>query len=582
MRPLFTFEIAVAFDRNSCWVQMRFSSGSLAVAVSGFRRILVAVLIMSAVVNLLALTGSFYMLQIYDRVLTSHSVETLVALSILAIGLYLCQGVLDVIRGQILIRMGTKLDKRLIPVAHNAAIRLPLFGASTTDAVQPIRDVEIMRGFLSGQGPIAILDLPWMPIYLVFVYALHPILGLVALGGVVVLVLLTLLTEVLTSGLSQKAVRAGMARMAIADGNARNADVLRAMGFGGRAQHRFEVANTTFLDLQARTSDISGGLSGISKIFRIVLQSAVLGLGAYLTLQGEVTAGAIIAASIATSRAVAPIELAIANWKGFIAARQAYQRLKKTLGALPDEGDPLQLPVPSRSLAVDGISVPVPGTKTMVLTGVSFELSPGEALGVIGPSGAGKSTLARVLTGVWPLARGAVRIDGAARDRWAAEDLGQYVGYLPQDMELFDGTITQNIARFEEQPDSRMVIAAANAANVHEMILRLADGYETQLGPRGASLSSGQRQRIALARALYRDPFLVVLDEPNSNLDADGEAALTKAILDVRRRNGIVVVIAHRPSALQAVDKVAFISDGQLAAFGPKDEVLSKVLRRPA
>jgi ATP-binding cassette subfamily C protein len=556
--------------------------GDLARALAGFRASLVAISAISGVVNVLALTGAFYMLQVYDRVLTSHSVPTLVALSVLAIGLYLFQGTLDVIRGQALVRLGSRLDRRLAPLAHDAVVALPLQGAGTTAALQPLRDIDAMRAFLASQGPVAILDLPWMPAYLAFVFLLHPWLGALALAGTLLLVALTWLTERLTRPLNAAATKAAASRMGLADANARNAEVLRAMGFGGRAAHRFARANDEHLALQAKASDIGGGLGGLSRVARMMLQSALLGLGAYLTIRGEVSAGAIIAAAIAASRALAPVELAIAHWKSFVAARQGAARLKQTLAALPAQAAPLALPAPRRGLAVEGVSLAAPGSQRLILTNISFELAAGQALGVIGPSAAGKSTLARALTGVWPLARGAVRLDGAALERWLPEELGRHIGYLPQDVALFDGTIADNIARFEEPPEAAAIIAAAQAADVHEMILRLPDGYETRLGPGGTALSAGQRQRLALARALYRDPFLVVLDEPNSNLDADGEAALTRAIAGIRTRGGVCVVIAHRPSALAAVDLVAVIGNGQLTAFGPRDEVLRKVLRQPA
>ena len=548
-------------------------------ALAGFRGAFIGIMAMSGVINVLALTGAFYMLQIYDRVLTSHSVPTLVALSVLAIGLYVFMGILDVIRGQALVRIGNSVDRRLSTAAHAAVIRLPIYGASTTDATQPLRDVESIRHFLTNQGPVAILDLPWMPIYLLFVLMLHPWLGALATLGVVILIALTWLAERLTQGLSVSAVKAATSRMAVADANARNAEVLRAMGIGARATRRFESANARHLDIQTRFSDVVGGFSGVSRALRLVLQSSILGLGAYLTIRGQLTAGGIIAASIAAARALAPVELAISHWKAFVAARHSYARLAKTFEALPKETEPLQLPPPARSVSLEGVTVPVPGTQRIILSNVSLELKAGQALGLIGPSAAGKSTLARAITGVWPLARGAVRLDGAALDRWLVEDLGRHIGYLPQDVALFDATIADNIARFEANPDSNAIIAAAQAADVHEMILRLPEGYETRLGPAGMALSAGQRQRIALARALYRDPFLVVLDEPNSNLDAHGEAALTRAILGVRNRGAIAVVIAHRPSVLAAVDMVGVMGGGQLTAFGPKDEVLKKVLK---
>ena len=548
--------------------------------LSIFRGAFVAVFLISGVVNILALTGSFYMLQVYDRVLTSHSVPTLIAFSVLAAGLYVFQGVLDILRGQALVRLGIRADQLASPIAHSALLKLPLYGSSTTDATRPVRDVEAIRSFLGSQGPVAIFDLPWMPLYLAFVFFLHFWLGILATFGVVVLVGLTLITERSSSKLHAQSVEAGGHRTAIADGNARSAEVLRAMGFGPRAAERYKRANTSFLNVQSRASDITGGLSGISRVFRMILQSAVLGLGAYLTLLGEVTAGAIIAASIATSRALSPVELAISHWKSFVGARQARTRLIKTVASLPDVLKPLDLPPPRNSLSLHGVTVPIPGTTNIVLNSVSFELNGGQGLGIIGPSGSGKSSLARGIVGVWPLARGSVRLDGASINRWPDAYFIKDIGYLPQDVALMDGTVAENISRFDPTAEAHTIVTAAKAADVHELILHLDDGYETQLGPSGLALSAGQRQRIALARALYGDPFLVVLDEPNSNLDAEGEAALTHAIQGVRSRGGIIVVIAHRPSALQAVDQVAVIRDGQLAAFGPKNEVLQKVLQR--
>jgi PrtD family type I secretion system ABC transporter len=551
------------------------------VAAGVVRPIVVVLIVMSGVVNVLALTGSFYMLQVYDRVLTSRSVPSLVALSLLAAVLFLFQGGLEVVRGQVLVRLASRLDRRLTPLAHGAVMRLRAFTGAQGNATQPIRDVDSMRAYLSGQGPVAILDMPWMPLYVAFAFILHPVLGWVTVCGALFLIAITLLMERLMRAPGEAAAAMAKRRWAIAEASDRNAEVLRAMGFSHRFTRRLEAVNGEHIAANERLSDLVGGFSVASKVFRLMLQSALLGLGAYLTIKGEMTAGAIIACSIAASRALAPIEVAIGNWRGFIAARKACDRLDAVLGSLPGESDPLRLPAPVASLKVEAISVAVPGTQTVTLSGVGFDLVAGTVLAVIGPSAAGKSTLARALTGVWPLARGAVRLDGAALASWSPQALGRHIGYLPQDVQLFDGTITENIARFEDQPDSQRVIAASAAADVHEMVLRLPNGYETRVGEGGSVLSAGQRQRIALARALYRDPFLLVLDEPNSNLDADGEKALVKAIERVKARAGIVIVIAHRPTVLSAADKVAVIGGGQLTAFGPKDEVLRKVLRQP-
>ena len=532
----------------------------------------------SGVVNLLALSGSFYMLQVYDRVLTSHSTPTLIALSVLVAGLYIFQSIIDLLRSQVLVRLGSGVNAIMMPAAHAAALELPLRGQSATSSLQSMRDVDAIRAFLAGQGLVALFDMPWIPVYLVFVYMLHPILGLLATGGMVVLIILTLMTEFMTQSLEVSVGKAASTRMALADANARNADVLRAMGFGDRASDRYLKASTEYLMLQARASDVVGGMSSLSKVFRMMMQSAMLGTGAYLTLMGEVTGGAIMASSICTGRATAPVELAISQWKSFVAARQSYARLKKTLGALSANTPQTKLPPPKKSFTVENVALTAPGSQRLLVSGVTFQLEAGQGLGIIGPSGAGKSTLARALTGVWPLARGAVRLDGAALEQWQPSDLGAHMGYLPQDVSLFDGTIADNISRMDPEADSRAIITAAKAADVHQLILGLSDGYDTRLGVGGQALSGGQRQRIALARALYKSPFLVILDEPNSNLDAEGEAALTRAIHGIRERGGIAIVIAHRPSALAAVDKVAVLGGGQLAAFGPKDEVLGRVL----
>ena len=540
----------------------------------GFRSIAIFLFAVSGIINVLALTGSFYMLQIYDRALTSASVPTLLALSALAIGLYFFQGVFDIIRSQILVRVGGRLDRRVAPMAHAVAIDMPRFGFSTAEALERGRDVDTVRGFLSSQAPTALFDLPWMPLFLGFVYILHPMLGALTLGGAFVLTVLTIITELLTRRLSGVTQTASLERSAIADSNARNADVLKAMGMTGRAVARFVKANEQYLALNTQTSDISGTLAAISRVLRMILQSAVLGLGAYLTIAGELSAGAILAASVASARALAPVDLAIGNWKQVVVARTAFARLKETAAVLGAAEPPMPLPSPRVSLKVENVTIAAPGPGTVLLSDVSFALQAGEAVGVIGPSGGGKTTLVRALTGIWPCLRGGVRLDDADLAQWSEEALGRHVGYLPQETALLDATIEENIARLEEAPEPRAIVEAARAAGVHEMIVRMPDGYRTRLGPLGTALSGGQRQRIGLARALYGQPFLVVLDEPNSGLDAEGEAALTTAIEGVKARGGIAVVVAHRPSALAAVDHVAVVQGGRLTAFGRKEEIL--------
>ncbi|MEP3329231.1 type I secretion system permease/ATPase [Sedimentitalea sp.] len=545
---------------------------------AGFRGIFVFLFLMSGIINILALTGAFYMMQIYDRALTSGSVPTLLAISALAIGLYCFQGTFDILRSQILVRVGALLDRNIAPKAHRVAIDMPRFGFSTAEALGRGRDVDTVRGFLGSQGPMALFDLPWMPVFLIFVYMLHPLLGALTLGGATILACLTIAAEVMTRRLNTATQQSHTFRNAIADSNARSSECLTAMGFGGRAVQRFCAANEEHLGLQTRTNDIVGTFSAVSRVLRMMLQSAVLGLGAYLTIQGQLTAGAIIAASVASARALAPIDLAIANWKNVIAARSAFERLKSTLAILEQAKTPMPLPTPHRSLKVENITVAAPGSGRILLSETSFDLEGGQALGIIGPSGGGKTTLARALVGIWPVLRGSVRLDDAELSQWDPEALGQHVGYLPQEHLLLDATIAENISRLEEEPDPKHVVAAARAAGVHEMIVRLPDGYHSELGPMGTALSGGQRQRLGLARALYGAPFIVVLDEPNSNLDGEGEAAVTAAINGVKERGGIAVVIAHRPSALAAVDLVAVVQNGKLSAFGSRDQILAGAL----
>ena len=536
--------------------------------------------LLSGVVNILALTGAIYMLQIYDRALTSQSIPTLLALSLLAVGLYLFQGGLDILRSQILVRLGAKFDEGISPLTHQVTIDMPRFGFSLAEAKERSRDVDTLRQFISGQGTQALFDLPWMPLFLIFIYFLHPWLGNLTLAGALVLATLTIISEILTRQRSKEANQAEIQRANIANAHSVNSDVLRAMGVTRRAIERYKNINAKHLTIQTRMNDIAGTLSGFSKVLRMMLQSAVLGLGAYLTIQGDLTAGAIIAASVASARALAPIDLAISHWKGLVIARKSYQRLKETLTSLAKGVEFVQLPAPQQGIQVEGITIAAPSTGTVVVSDLSFSLEKGRALGIIGETGGGKSSLAKALTGVWPLVRGAVRLDEADIKQWTPEDLGAHLGYLPQEVSLWDGTIAENISRLNPENNNDQIIAAAKAAGVHEMIVRLPDGYQTELGPNGAVLSGGQRQRIALARALFGDPFLVVLDEPNSNLDMVGDEALMKAIQGVKKRGGIVIVIAHRPSAIANCDLVGVMKEGELVAYGPKDEILATITRQ--
>ncbi|WP_457091377.1 type I secretion system permease/ATPase [Microvirga sp. P5_D2] len=539
----------------------------------------IGVAVLSGLVNLLYLSGSIFMMEVYDRVLPSRSIPTLVGLSIIIVVLYLFQGLFDMVRGRILARVGAAVDEDLSQQIFQGQLNAPLKGKVEGDGQQPLRDLDQLRAFLAGGGPTALFDLPWMPLYLFMCFAFHPWLGAVAVGGACLLVMVTLLTELMTRDAAKAAVSAGLVRNGISEGARRNAEVVRAMGMGQRIGTLWGDANSSYLAHQQRTSDVAGGFGAMSKVLRMMLQSAVLAVGAYLVIDGQATGGIMIASSILTSRALAPVELAIANWKGFVSARQGWRRLKTVIEANARGEAPLKLPAPRSAVTVESAAVGAPGGKRIVIQDLSFDLTAGSGLGIIGPSASGKSSLARMIVGVWPTWRGKIRFDGAAIEQWLPEDLGRHIGYLPQDVELFSGSVAQNIARFDGKAKAEAIIAAAQAANVHEMILQLPDGYETQVGEAGAALSGGQRQRIALARALYGDPFLVVLDEPNSNLDNEGEQALTTAIRSVRARGGIVIVIAHRPSALAGVDLLLVMAEGRMQSFGPKDDVLSKVLR---
>ena len=566
-------------------VQARSASRStrseLAAALFSCRAGLIGVALFSAMSNVLMLTGAFFMLEVYDRVLPSRSMPTLIGLVVLAGVLLSAQGGLDWIRGRLLVRIAAVLDESLSARVYDTIVRLPLRTSSRGDGLLPLRDLDGVRAFLSGVGPPALFDLPWVPLYLSVIFAFHPLLGMTALFGAIILMGLTLLTEFLTRAPTRDATEHGVVRNGLAESSRRNAEVLAAMGMSGRMGLRWSEANQGLLASQQRISNVAGGFGAASRVLRMMLQSGVLAIGAYLVLQQQASAGIIIAGAILAARALAPVDLAIANWKAFVAARQSWKRLRELLALLPAQAPTMALPSPNNSVLVAGVSVVPPGEQRPVVSDVRFALRSGQGLGVIGPSGSGKSSLVRVIVGAWLPALGRIQLDGAALDQWSPEDRGRHIGYLPQHVELLPGTIAENIARFEPNADPEAIVAAAQAADVHGLIVDLPGGYDGRIAEHGASLSAGQLQRIALARALYREPFLVVLDEPNSNLDGEGEAALTQAILGVRARGGIVVVVAHRPSALAGVDLVLAMHQGRAIAFGAKDEVLSK-LARPA
>ncbi|MFK5596278.1 type I secretion system permease/ATPase [Methylobacterium sp. WL30] len=551
--------------RREFWAAARAGRASLA-----------TVMIVSGLINLLMLTAPIFMLQVYDRVLPSRSIATLVGLAGIALMLFLIQSVLEVFRARILSRFGRLVDERLgARIFRTLLVR----GSETPrgdDGPQALRDLDTVRGFLSSMAFTAFFDLPWVPLYIAVCFLFHPWLGTAIAGGAVVLCLLTILTDWASAGPTREGVRVAGERRAFTDMAHRTAPLLSALGMRARIATLWQARARRNLDVATDGNDLAIGFGATARLMRTVLQSGILGLGAYLVVREEATAGVMLAATILSARALAPVDLAIANWKSFSASRQAWTRIVAFLP--PREPAALTpLPAPRESVRVTALSIAVPGTDTLVLHDVNVALAPGSALGVIGPSGSGKSTFARALVGLARPSRGVIRLDGAAIDQWDPDALGRSIGYLPQDIEMFDGTIAENITRFDPEPDPEALLSAAKAAGVHEVVLRLPGGYDARVGAGGLGLSGGQRQRIALARALYGDPFLVVLDEPNSNLDVEGDRALSAAVQAVRARGGIAVVIAHRPSALTAVDRILVLGDGRVQLHGPRDDVLAQL-----
>ncbi|MGL4441529.1 MAG: type I secretion system permease/ATPase [Bosea sp. (in: a-proteobacteria)] len=533
--------------------------------------------VFSAAVNILMLTGSIYMLQIYDRVLSGRSLETLLWLSLIVLVAFMLQGALDGVRLRMLGRVGASFDEALSSQVARATVILPLRGASPSESMQPVRDLDTVRSFLSSLGPTALLDMPFVPIFLAGCFILHPWVGWFSVGGALIVVALTLLTERVSKEPSKAMASSAAHRQVLAEAGRRNAEAVAALGMTSAYVDRFNAAHSKHIHDHLNLNETTARISTAAKIARSVLQSAILGLGAWLVIRGEMSGGAMIAASIMMSRALAPIELAVANWRGFVAARQGGQRLNIALAHVDDRTKAVDLPMPRRDLVVSELAVAVPNTQRVLIQNLSLSLKAGQVLGLVGPSGSGKSTLARAMTGIWPPAHGTIRLDGAKIEQWSREALGRSIGYLPQDVELFDGTVADNIARFDPARTSEGVMEAAHAAGADQMIRELPAGYDTVIGDRGAVLSGGQRQRLALARALYGKPFLVVLDEPNASLDTDGDDALTGAILGVKARGGIVVVITHRQSGVAAADMLGAMEQGRLWAIGPRDEVMQKI-----
>jgi len=528
----------------------------------------------SLFINFLMLVPAIYMLQLYDRVITSGSESTLLMLTIIVLVLFITMGLLEWTRSQILIRVGARLETLLNDRLYGAAFKQALYTGGGKSSSQPLDDLTGLRQFLTGNGLFAFFDAPWLPIYIAVLFMFHFAFGVMAIITVIILSALAALNEKMTGENLKQANEQAIAARGLVNKNLRNAEVVESMGMLEGIRVRWEEGAKKVLVLQAKASSSAGAITSVSKTFRMLAQSLILGLGAYLALQQEITPGLMIAGSILLGRALAPIDLMIGSWKGFVAARGQYGRLNELLLNIPADQERMPLPAPNGRLDVDAIMVAPPGTRSPVIKGVSFKLNAGESLGIIGPSAAGKSTLARALLGVWPALSGKVRLDGVDVFEWDRQQLGPFIGYLPQDIELFDGTIAENIARFSEV-DSGKVVAAAKLADVHETILSMPKGYDTVIGATSGALSAGQRQRVGLARAVFGEPKLILLDEPNSNLDDQGDRALAQALKGLKAKGVTVIVITHRPGILNELDNVLLLQDGSLKAFGPTAEVMS-------
>ncbi|SEI24924.1 type I secretion system permease/ATPase [Pseudomonas asplenii] len=540
------------------------------------RKSLIGAALFSGVINILALVGPLFMLEVYDRVIPSRSIPTLVALALLVLGIYGFSGLLDIVRSRLMVRIASTFDLALSPRVFKVIAGVSLKTAITGDALKPAHELDQIRGFIGGPGLVAFFDLPWMPVYLAVCFYIHPLFGLLTSGLMIVLVALTFITDRQSRQLTPACAEAQNKRNYLGHQAYQNAEALAAMGMTQRAALLWQEHHSCYTTLQRQSIDIGSFFGGISRALRHLVQSGSLALGAYLVIQGDLSGGTIVAASIIVSRTLAPAEQVIATWRSLLGAHLAWKRLLEVFALFPEEQSRTELPAAHRTLQVDGLFVSPPGSQRLTLQNVNFTVAAGSAVGVVGPSASGKSSLARVLVGSWSSARGQVKLDGAPLDLLNEQSRGKLIGYLPQSVGLFSGTVAQNIARLDSQADDRAIVVAAQLAGVHELILQLPDGYQTQVGEGGLNLSAGQRQRIALARALFGDPFLVVLDEPNSNLDAEGEQALARAILSIKARGGIAVVIAHRTSILSVIDQVLILEHGHQAAFGAKDAVLRK------
>lgn len=554
-------------------------SAELKAARADSRGLLISVFIFSVFTNLLMLTGPLYMLQVYDRVLGSRSEPTLVALSALVVFLFLMMGILDHARARLMARIGARFQEKLDRRVFAAAVRRLTLVPGDPAALAAQRDLEAMQRLWASPVLLALFDIPWTPFFTAAIFIFSPLLGWLAVSGMVILIIVTVLNQTTTKTPLNRANNAALAAERVSDSLKNESETIQALGMTGAGFDRWQRARGAALRTGVEAADLAGGYSVLSRTFRQFLQSAMLGAGAWLVLQGQLTAGAMIAGSILMGRALAPIEQAVGQWAVVTRAQEGKRRLSELLSRQPEEPPRTALPQPRAILDVQGLTVVPPGESQPVLRMVSFHMEPGQALGVIGPSGAGKTTLARALIGVWRANSGKVRLDGATLDQYDPDVLGSYIGYLPQRIALFDGSIADNIARLSPRPDPAKVVEAAKKAAAHDMILKLPDGYDTRVSAVGGRLSGGQIQRIGLARALYGDPVLLVLDEPNSNLDNEGSVALNSAIRHMKEQGRGVLIMAHRPAAIQECDLLLVLEDGMRRAFGPRDQVLREMVK---
>ena len=544
-------------------------------ALNGSRRAITAVGWFSCVINILMMAGPLFMLQVYDRVMTSGSIPTLIALLGLTAAIYAIIGVLELVRSRVITRIGIEIDQRIGDRIFEASLKSSIGATGSPSAA--LRDLDTLRTFVAGPAPMTFFDIWWAPIYLVVIFATHWTLGLAALGGCALLLLTAYLSDARSRAPLLESQKAAVRGMEMAETGQRNAEAIAAMGMIGAYRQRWQRLNQEALAWQVYASDILGGISSVSKTLRLLLQSIMLAIGAALALKGEISSGSIIAATIIFGRALAPVEQVITHWRSSLKAYDGYKKLEALLAQVPPTPRGVAMPTPKGHLEVANLRVAAPHSKQLILNNISFNVKPGQMLAIIGPSASGKSSLTRALVGLWPPVGGSIKLDGVEIDRWDSEQLGQNVGYLPQDMELFSGTVRENIGRFRADATDEEIIAAATAAHAHELVMSLPNGYATELGAFGTHLSGGQRQRIALARALFRNPALVVLDEANANLDRAGDMALAAAIDGMRKRGQTIIFVSHRVQAIQQADTLLYLERGAQKAFGPRAEVLAAI-----